>query len=109
MSDGLVQVVDLNAVGAPGANTNIPGGTVTPLFPGWIDVEVQLATGSVFNVIETPASGSNITHPAQLGVALVAAKTYTFSMPVSPRSTYNFQVETNGIITRLLVNHYKNA
>lgn len=108
MSDGLVQLVDLAAVAAPGANTNIPGATITPLFPGWIDVEVQLATGSVFNVKEAHPSG-NVTHPAQLGVALVAAKTYTFSMPVSPRSTYNFQVETDGIITRLLVNHYKNA
>lgn len=108
MSDGLVAVVDLAAVGAPGANTNIPGATITPSFPGYFDVEVQLATASVFKMIETHPSGS-VTHKFRLGVALDAAQTFVFSIPVNSISTYNFQVETNGIITRLLVHHLKNA
>lgn len=104
MSHNLLVPVNLALAAAPGANTNISGATFSPAWDGWVDITVQLATAAVLNVIETHASGT-ITHPAQLGVALVAAKTYTWSMPVKGGSVYNFQVTIDGIINRLLL-HY---
>jgi hypothetical protein len=102
MSDGLALKSDNFTISAPGANTNILGTSLTPTYGGYFQVFVVLATGSVFNMTETRSS-TTYTVGLNKSTALVAGDGYVFSFPVSASSTYNFQVETDGVIRILRV------
>ncbi len=99
-------------ISAPGANTNIISGGITFSPSASVcRVTVALTTSSVFNV---ECSDGSATHVWGLNAsgALNAADLYTFSFAVRKNSTgleggadltYNFQVETDGVIELLLV------
>lgn len=89
-------------VSAPGANTNILSTSITPTYGSTLAIGVTLATSSVFNITET-RSGTTFTMGLNASSALNAGDAYTFVWPCTPNSTYNFQVETNGVIQVLKV------
>lgn len=99
---GLALKSDNFTIAAPGANTNILSTSLTPSMGGYFQVFIVVATGSVFNMTET-RSGTTYTVGMNKSTALVAGDGYTFTFPVSTSSTYNFQVETDGIIRILRV------
>lgn len=85
-------------VAAPGANADIFSTEITPRYQcSAFRVTVALATASVFNVAVTNGATTR-----DLGlnssVALQAGDLYTFAFGVNPANTYNFRVETDGII-----------
>ncbi len=102
MADGVSVKSDNFTIAAPGANTNILSTSLTPTYGGYFQVFVVLATGSVFNMTETRSS-TTYTVGLNKSTALVSGDGYVFSFPVSTSSTYNFQVETDGIIRILRV------
>ena len=87
---------------APGADTNILTTAITPQYFGALRITIVLATASVVNYTEA-RSGTTFTCGLNSSVALNAGDAYTFVFDCSPSSTYNFQVETNGIIRLLKV------
>ena len=94
---------------APGANANILTVGLTPkMATGIWRISVVLAVASVFNMTETDGTTA-YTHGLNSSSALNAGDMYTFDVPHmgKPTSgttfTYNFQVETDGIIRRLTV------
>lgn len=90
-------------VPAPGANTNILATSLTPKQGvAAFRVTVVLATGSVFNLRTTDGTTAFTSH-FNGGVALAAASVYTFTFGVTSGLTYNFQVETDGVIRLLQV------
>jgi len=87
---------------APGADTNILSSSLTPTMDGAFRLTICLATASVVNVTITQSSttficGLNSSAPLQAG------DLYTFVFGVSAANSYNFQVETNGVIRILQV------
>lgn len=88
---------------APGANTNILAANATPETPGSsaFRVTVALAVASVFNVRVTDGTDA-FTWGLNESVALNAGDLYTFTFGVQKGLSYNFQVETDGIIQFLL-------
>ena len=93
--------VDSQAIAAPGAATNIFT-AITPKMAGRLRITVQLATASVFNVIET-RSGTSKTQSLNEGVPLAAGCLYVFDLGMSPSSTYSCQVATNVALDSLKV------
>lgn len=89
-------------IAAPGANTNI----ITSLTPRSQSlkarVSVLLAVAAVFKARITQGA---TTFDAKFlsGGAVPAGCLYTFDLPLTGVDTYNFQVETDGIIQRLHV------
>ena len=99
---GVALKSDNFTISAPGSNTNILSTSLTPTYGGYFQVFVTLTTGSVFNAIET-RGGTSYAIGMNKSTALVAGDGYVFSFPVSPSSTYNFQVETDSVIRVLRV------
>ena len=92
-----------HAIAAPGANTNIFSTSLTPVYScSAFRVTVALATASVFNVVSTDGTTS-YTLGLNQSNALQASDLYTFTFGVHNSNTYNFQVETDGIIRVLQV------
>lgn len=89
-------------IAAPGANTNIMTTSITPLMSCRLRVGVVLETASVFNVTETSGATTN-TYGLNESVPLAANDYYVFDVPAGAAYSYNFQVETDGIIGRLTV------
>lgn len=98
-------------VSAPGVNTNILATGLTPIYPKSIGVgneasvfrvTVVLATGSVFNYTVTNGTTA-FTVGLNASAALNAGDEYVFDIPVHSTYTYNFQVETDGVIRILWV------
>ena len=87
---------------APGANTNILTTSLTPRMDGVMRLTIVLATASVFNVTITNGS-TTYTCGLNASTSLNAGDLYFFSFGVSSLNTYNFQVETNGVINILQV------
>lgn len=88
---------------APGANTNILSTALTPIRNDSVfRITVCLATASVLNTTVT-SSGTTKTIGLNASSALQAGDMYTFSFGVRSTYTYNFQVETDGVINLLLV------
>ena len=89
---------------APGANTDILAADVTPTINGSVfRVTVCLGTASVFNVVETDGTQA-FTEGLNSSVALNAGDRYTFILgSTRTDNTYNFQVETDGVIRVLQV------
>lgn len=87
---------------APGANTDILSAAITPQRECAFRVTVALTTASVFNVTCTDG---NTTHAWGLNssTALQAADLYAFTFAAAPSLSYNFQVETDGVIEVLIV------
>lgn len=106
---GSVVLFQKLAIAAPGANTSF--GSVT-LPPGTtrVEVSVNLATGSVFKAVWTDGTNTS-TEKANGGTPLTAGVGYTFTTGVAKLTTDTtaltvsgaFQVETDGIISRLTV------
>lgn len=103
MPDEIIGQTRLFNRAAPGANTNIATTALTPAYPvSAFRITVALATASVFNVTETVGATTN-TYGLNASAALNAGDVYTFVMGVNNSATYNFQVETDGIIRKLQV------
>ncbi len=109
---GIVALATVYAGAAPGINTNIlsTGVQVSPSASA-IRVTVVLATSSVFNFTVTDGTTA-YTVGLNASAALNAGDAYTFvfgarrykSQPNgSVELTYNFQVETDGVINLLFV------
>lgn len=109
---GIAALATVYALAAPGANTNIlsSGVQVSPSASA-IRVTVVLAVSSVFNFTVTDGSTA-YTVGLNASAALNAGDCYTFvfgarrfnSQPNgSVELTYNFQVETDGVIRMLFV------
>lgn len=97
------------AIPAPGANTDIiKGGIVIRELP-WrgvkaLEVTVTLATASVFNYTRTRKNNAGATIGMLESVALGAGDGFgPIRIPVTEFDTINFRVETDGIITQLIV------
>lgn len=100
-------------IAAPGANTDIITGGITPSVGCALRFTVCLATAGVFNIMFQKTGGTQRAGGCQLSAALNAGDFYTFEIGASPQTipnsgdrvavTYNAQVETNGIIRYLLV------
>lgn len=101
MADLIVRASEF-AKAAPGANTNILSESITPKMGGAFRVTVVLAVASVFNVRASNGSTA-YTWGLNRSVALSAGDIYTFTFGVVPAESYNFQVETDGIIQKLQV------
>lgn len=100
------------ALAAPGANTAILSTALTPtLYSSVFRVGVRLATASVFNVTITPTGGAKILLKLNDAAALTAGAMKTFYVPVRKHdgaatpvaNAYNFEVETDGVISYLQV------
>lgn len=89
-------------VPAPGSNTDILGTNITPKYDGEFKVTVSLATDSVFNLVDTDGTDS-FTQGLKESGTLNASDRYTFTFAVQTGHSYNFQVETDGIIETLIV------
>ena len=91
---------------APGANTNIQSGAADLDIVGvsgrTIRVTVALTVSSVLNL---EATDGTTTHVWGLNAssALNAADVYVFDVPAYDGLTYNFQVESDGVIEFLMV------
>lgn len=97
------------AQAAPGANTAIISGGFTVPTAGAIRFSFSPATATVFNLTATPAGVSKRTIGMNSSVAIAAGDGYTGVWSVSPKDqngnviTYNFEIETDGIISYLQV------
>lgn len=98
-------------VSAPGANTGITGGITFSPQASVCRVTVALTTSSVFNVTCTDGSTPHKWGLNESG-ALNAADLYTFTFAVRANATgldggsdltYDFEVETDGVIECLFV------
>jgi len=90
-------------IAAPGANANIFATTITPSYPvSALRVTVVLAVAAVLNFTVTN-SGTTFTCGLNQSLALNSGDAYTFVFGVNGSNTYNFQVETDGIIRVLQV------
>lgn len=88
---------------APGANTDILATAISPYdTSATFRVTVVLATSSVFNYTVT-SGGTTFTVGLNSSVALNAGDAYTFTFSVRSIYTYNFRIETDGVIRQLLV------
>ena len=102
MVKGLVTLFSDLAIAAPGANTDILSTALTPKEGSALKITVLLATGSVFNM--TVTDGTNTyTGGLNASAALNAGDRYTFTVGADPANSYNFQVETDGIIQCLII------
>ena len=91
---------------APGANTDMLAADLTPGRRGAFRITVAVTTASVFNV---SATDGTTTHVWGLNgsVALQAGDVYTFTIGCDPSLSYNFQVETDGVIEVLVVDEIR--
>ena len=85
-------------VAAPGANTDILATALTPLWDAsTFYVYAVLATTSVLNYTETDGT-TLYTVGLNKSVGLGSGDGYLFKFPTVKGNSYNFQVETDGII-----------
>ena len=95
---------------APGANTNIfTTGLKVSEGCAALRVTVCLTTASVFNIYTDSDGGTDYTCGLNSSSALQAGDVYTFTFgalaydAAGNRLSYNFQVETDGVIRFLIV------
>lgn len=100
-------IVDITSQAAPGANTDILNGIAMRRYPGVtaLAVTITLATASVLNYTKCKGVSdlSVLTIGINSSVALNAGDVYTFLIPVGPDDFINLQVETDSVITQLLI------
>lgn len=90
-------------IAAPGANTDIISGDLTPRSQVLkVRVAVLLAVASVFKAVLTQGATSFDCH-LNSGIQLQAGCLYTFDIEIDSATSYNFQVETDGIVQYLNV------
>lgn len=89
---------------APGANTNILSAGLVPKIPsGIFRIALTLATASVFNYTVTDGTTS-FTVGLQSSASISAGDEWLFDIHhMGTGYTYNFQVETDGVIRQLWV------
>lgn len=88
---------------APGADTNILSTALTPYeTASTMRVTVVLAATSVLNYTVT-SGATTFTCGLNGSVALNSGDVYSFTFACRSAYTYNFQVETDGVIRQLLV------
>ena len=84
---------------APGANTDFYTADLTPVYPAsTMRVSVRLSTASVLNLI-IKQGATTFTTGLNASAALQAGDLYTFVFGINGSCTYNFQVETDGVIS----------
>jgi len=99
----LINRADEFDVAAPGVDTDILSADITPNEMYFtMRITVTLAVESIFNITETRGGVTN-TYGLNGSTALTAGDEFTFTRGCSPSSSYNFQVEIDGIIERLQV------
>jgi hypothetical protein len=90
---------------APGAATNFYTTYLTTTGPrSRLRITCAFQNATIFNHIErkgTPAVDNVLALNG--GGPLLAGAEYVFEIPVSQNTTHNFQIATNGIIRKLLV------
>lgn len=110
-SKGLITHAAIFNRAAPGANTDILTTAITPKEGCAIKITALLATGSVLNMTVTDGT-TTFTGGLNSSTSLNAGDWYTFTIGANPVETnsgdgnplsYNFQVETDGIIQMLLI------
>lgn len=96
-------------VSAPGANTDILSAAVSPQSTTCaLRITVVLATASVFNYTAKQGA-TTFTCGLNESIALNAGDSYTFVVGANSSTSYNFQVETNGVINVLNVEEIEGA
>lgn len=106
---GSIVLINRLAIAAPGASTSF-GAVTLPKGTTRVEVTVNLATASVFKALWTDGTNTS-TESVNGGAALTAGIPYTFTTGIAQMTTDTtpvtvsgaFQVEVNGIITRLTV------
>lgn len=94
--------VDQRGIAAPGANTNILSTSIVPKMSGRLRVWITLAVASVFNYTENDGT-TNRTIGINSSVPLPAGDEQVFDISSTQGYSYNFQVETDGAITKIRV------
>lgn len=89
-------------IAAPGANTNILDASLTPKRAGWFHGSIVLNTSSVVNYTVSDGT-TTFTVGLDESSTIPAGDAYQFGFAVHPNFSYNFQVETNGIIRQIVV------
>jgi len=98
--------VDIIGQAAPGALTDISGGTVTPSALGqsrirlWVTCAFQNATTFLASITN---GGTTVDLELNGGANLEADALYTFEIPVTFGDSIDWQIGTDGIIRRLIV------
>jgi hypothetical protein len=114
MAERKIIVFTAHDQAAPGANTGIiNAANSAPLTPPagttGLDVAVALGTSSVFNVTEKVGADTN-KYGLQESATLTAGDLYAWRVePVRPDALYDFEVETDGIISSLVVHAVRSA
>lgn len=98
---------NLAVIAAPGANTNMLATSVVPAHVGKMRVTIRLATASVLNVIIVLSDTTSVTCGLNGSAALAAGDLYSFEFGCHGGNSYNFQVETDGVISVLQVDFFK--
>lgn len=94
---------------APGANTDIFATPISiPAGVNALRITVVLGTTSVFNYTTTDGT-TLFTVGLNQSVALESGDAYSFVIDADSGLTYNFRVETDGVIRGLLVYGIKSA
>lgn len=92
---------------APGANTGIVnayrGSAITPKYArSKLSISIVLATASIVNLSKT-TSGTEVLIEMNGNSAIPALQMYWYEFPISNASTYDVEVETDGIIRQLFI------
>lgn len=88
---------------APGANKDVFATSITPPHVGYskLIIRIQLVTASVVNLMQRNAAADELKSPINGGVAIPAGKPVVLEDLVHSDFTYNFQIETDGVISSL--------
>lgn len=91
------------AVAAPGANTNILATALVPRGKASaFRLTICLTTASVLNLHTTDGTTAYV-NGLNASNALNAGDVYTFTFSVDDAISYNFQIETDGVVRFLIV------
>ena len=103
MSRDITRILDRFNLAAPGADTDIEANELIPA-EGVTIFRIQFSptVATVLNIMET-RSGTTFAGGLNSSAAVGAGDVAIFDVLVSDASTYNFQIETNGIIRQLKV------
>lgn len=112
MAERIIRAFEGYNIAAPGVSTNIITTSITPARGVYaLRVTVALTVSSVFNVAATDGTTAHA-WGLNASAALNAADLYSFEFsvhadPDSSSVTYNFQVESDGVVECLLVDQLK--
>lgn len=97
-----IRAVEEAAIAAPGANTPVLASDIVAPWDGFMRIQILLATSSVVNYTSDDGTNS-YTEGLDDSSSISAGDPHTFDVQVSSGVAYNFEVETDGVIRRLIV------